>query len=117
MTLHCFSFLAQCPRRIDSALLRKGTRSFGVANASATPAWPLGVYQGGACMHNCPKCQGFLVPEPSTFSLITEYFIDNTDLQEGGSRAVRCVNCGWFSDPVMQINRAKQSTAIVAVAA
>ncbi len=59
-------------------------------------------------MSPCPKCAGLLVSAPSPLSMLTNYVIDTSDLKVGSGPTVRCVNCGYFSDPVMLANRAKQ---------
>lgn len=46
----------------------------------------------------CPRCDGFLVREPlrEDFLLVIR-------------PAVRCVNCGFWEDPVVRANRGRHS--------
>lgn len=40
----------------------------------------------------CPRCRGLLVP--------TQVMLPN-----GSLAVIRCVNCGFYDDPVMRVNR------------
>ncbi len=62
-------------------------------------------------MTACPKCSGLLVSSPSPLHLLSDYFIDTYDLQDKHGASVRCVNCGYYADATMLMNKAKQDDA------
>ncbi len=98
------------PCRSEAPLARKGTKAT-APRMEAGSTDPHGPFFKEASMSTCPKCSGLLVSAPSTLHLLSDYFIDTYDLQDKQGVSIRCVNCGYYADATMLMNKAKQEDA------
>ena len=103
-----FSIFGPC--RSEAPLARKGTKAI-APRMEAGSTDPHGPFFKEASMSTCPKCAGCLVAAPSPLHLLSDYCVDTYDLQDHCNESVQCLNCGYYCDAIVAMNKAKQADA------